>query len=327
MRRVVAVAVTGFAVAAAALPTLAAEPPVYGWWSQTNQTSAAAVPAPPDVPADGMLVQGDIVTPVAIAAVALPEDLRSAPTQLTLNLADAPVASASPVACPTDIALTGAFNGAWEDRPSYDCTEPVKGFLSVDQSQLTFDLPSRGATGWVILGGNRADRLVFERPDATALTADATSSSASPGPTATASASSSASPASPQERHADAPPSPEREQLSLPADLSADLSFVDSAPVVVDAPVQDQQGLQALTPETADAEIGSEFQPAPAPPVVRAALTQEKSPAWVLPLGLVLVFGLVLYWADGFGALPLRLHRAERDIGRRAAPPVPQQDA
>lgn len=112
----------------------------YGWWYLPNQVpnNAAAPPAPPWVPSDGMYVAGAEAGPLAIAAVKLVSDGR-----VTLNLdltANGQAGLPSVAACLALTTWDGASAGRWEGRPAYDCANEAIGEVSEDGATMSFAL-------------------------------------------------------------------------------------------------------------------------------------------------------------------------------------------
>ena len=119
------------------------------WWR--NETGAAALPAPSQVPAGGLWVSSDPSGPSAISAVRFDmSDSEGYPT-LTLHVANLTMAPATPatsgslpvLACLVTSPWTAPATspGQWSARPTYDCTKgSVPGQLSPDHSTVAFDL-------------------------------------------------------------------------------------------------------------------------------------------------------------------------------------------
>lgn len=58
----------------------AAAPEGHGWWNRLNDgATAATAVAPPDVPAEGLYVAGDVAGPKAVAGVASPSPTARCP--------------------------------------------------------------------------------------------------------------------------------------------------------------------------------------------------------------------------------------------------------
>lgn len=112
----------------------------YGWWYLPNQVpdAAAAPPAPPWVPSDGMYVAGAEAGPVALAAVKLVSDGK---VTLSLNLTpNGQAGLPSVAACVVLTNWDGASSGRWEGRPAYDCANEVVGQVSEDGGKMLFAL-------------------------------------------------------------------------------------------------------------------------------------------------------------------------------------------
>lgn len=185
----------------------AAEPSRQGWWWQANPGQGApAPPAPPDVPTDGLYVQGGPSGPSAIAAVLFQLGDGEKPKSLTLHLvqpqaavqssspapipgtdpSSAPASSPAPPpalqACPIQ---SGSFNadqgGPMSDAPTADCATPMPAQVDAAAGTATFDLSSLVAASdtvaLAILPAGPTDRAAIQHPGADAFAVDMTSSS------------------------------------------------------------------------------------------------------------------------------------------------------
>lgn len=186
-----------------ATPGHAEAPTAQGWWSIAHQ--GVQPPAPPDVPEDGLLVQGGAARPVApgaptpggTPAVAATTQALSALTfvlpagaaveSLVLKLVGDPPASTTAFACPVTGPYEAVQNGEYGKRPSFDCLtnavpvlDPVAGTLTFG-SDLTGIVRGRSLS-FVLLPGE-ADRLVLQKPGATALVLRRSTGSSGPGTT------------------------------------------------------------------------------------------------------------------------------------------------
>lgn len=152
-----------------------------GWWSRANQDpTLGGVLLFPDVTPGQLLVEGTPEGATAIAALraTLPEGTGN--PVLTLSAASAVGAEAAVLlACQSGSGWTGAHAGAWDAKPSPDCSKSVQGIPSEDGTTWSFALaplqfddqidvvltPGTVAESEGSLGS--AFRVVFERPDAT----------------------------------------------------------------------------------------------------------------------------------------------------------------
>ena len=162
-------------------PAGAQAPRLQGWWASTNPGGLPVdPPQPPDVPADGLLVQAGPSGPSAYAA--LTYDLESGATAdaLTLQLAPGALPSAPPtltlcaLRSPSFAAEQG---GPMGDAPAYDCTRTASAPL--DGSSFTFKaggLASDGVLAVAVLPGDPSTRAVLARPSEGSLTVTSGSS-------------------------------------------------------------------------------------------------------------------------------------------------------
>lgn len=176
-------------------------PTAQGWWNAAHQ--GVQPPAPPDVPPDGLLVQGAAAravapgapglggTPVApastqaIAALTFTLPPGAIVQQLVLKLVGDPPPSVTVSAC----AVTGRYepvqNGEFANRPVYDCAvtatptvDPVAGTLVFGSDLVNV---VRGNQLVLALVPGELDRLVFEKPAADALSVRINSGTGAPG--------------------------------------------------------------------------------------------------------------------------------------------------
>ncbi|MFP5322638.1 MAG: hypothetical protein ACLGIC_12445 [Acidimicrobiia bacterium] len=162
-----------------------------GWWGRLNQQ---ALPTGGllynDVTTGQLLVEGTPEGATAIAAVraTLPEG--TGDPVLTLQASSAAGAeTAVLLACQAGSGWTGAHAGAWDAKPSPDCSASVQGVPAEDGSSFTFALAPLqfGDQIDVVLTpgvlaegqGSSTFRVVFERPGPEALVV---SEAASPPP-------------------------------------------------------------------------------------------------------------------------------------------------
>jgi hypothetical protein len=163
-----------------------AEAPVaQGWWTTTNvkdqlpvDPPALPVQVPPDVPPDGLLVQGGLTedAPSAYAALVYDLDEGLAPGKLTLKLA--PASASSPAStlrlCKlADSSLSPEQGGAMDHAPKYDCGGAATATANSDNTSYTFDagkLADGGVLAVAILPSMATDRVVLDRPGSSSLT-------------------------------------------------------------------------------------------------------------------------------------------------------------
>ncbi|MBV9291508.1 MAG: hypothetical protein JO222_03575 [Frankiales bacterium] len=182
---VIATGGVGALLLGAAAPAGAQAPAVASWWNVANLGKPApAPPAPPDVKAGDLLVQGSNSAP---AGVTLPVSKAPASAQaiaglsftlaatdivgaLRLTIEGTPPPQVSVVACKATKPVPREENGPWADVPAYDGTACDPGVLK--GSTVVFANASRlvtpGRLALVLLPGP-VDRVVFKHPDASAL--------------------------------------------------------------------------------------------------------------------------------------------------------------
>ena len=166
---------------------VAAAPSTQAWWNAANQ--GIAPPAPPDVPADGLLIQGGGTRPPAADAPSLagtPAGTQAvsaltfvladgeSPQRLTLRIVGDPTLSTTVSACP----LTGSYepvqNGPFAAVPSYDCTAAIPATVDAAAATLVFAdgldrITTSGVLAVVLVPGD-LDRVVIAKPGPDALT-------------------------------------------------------------------------------------------------------------------------------------------------------------
>ena len=173
-RIAVTVAVMFAALGLWAAPTGAAAPRQQGWWS-------ASPVARPDVPEDGLLVEGGATSPASFAALVY--DVSSNATVGKLKLAVAPSSATIPNVtlqlCPlAEPAIEPAQGGAMADAPEFDCATNVTAQPGSDGTTYEFDVASllgNGVLAVAIMGTTPADRVVLSAPDANSLPVEQTS--------------------------------------------------------------------------------------------------------------------------------------------------------
>ncbi len=176
-----------------AKPAGAMAPDQQGWWTSLNAGSEPEVgtlpsPTPPDVPAQGLLVEGPSSSPVAYAALVyyLPGGATASTLTLTIAANSASTPKTTLELCPlVNPVLNPEQGGPTSDAPPYDCTKNVSAGPdsagSGYQLQVS-SLVSDGSLAVAILPTGLTDRVVFDQPDANSLTVQAPPAS-SPAPT------------------------------------------------------------------------------------------------------------------------------------------------
>jgi hypothetical protein len=158
-------------------------PEAQGWWTVTNP-GVVATPAPPDVPGDGLVVEGgrDAASPTAFAALVY--DLPSGATASSLTVEVAPNALTTPNStlqlCTLDKPdLQPEQGGAMSNAPAYTCDGKVT--APSDGGTYRFSISSLVAGGVLavaILPTASTDRVVLAKPGRTSLDASMPASGA-----------------------------------------------------------------------------------------------------------------------------------------------------
>lgn len=182
-------------------------PSSQGWWTSANPGSVgglgppAATPAPPDVPSNGLLIQGGPTSSAgvgnagAVAYAALAYDVPPGATVGKLTLAVAANSATTPSTtlelCPLTIqSFQSEEGGPMSDAPSYNCTNNVTAAAASNSYQFNASsLVSSGALVVAILPTSPADRVVLSQPDAQSLAVQATTDTTVASPVGTGSSS------------------------------------------------------------------------------------------------------------------------------------------
>lgn len=269
-------------------PAQAADDERHGWWSRSTLASGVGV-APPDVPANGLYVEGSPAGPVAYAALSLELLVQPLRVTLTLRIAGAPLIVGPPSVCALTEDFVPVQGGAWTEGPAYDCTRTLQGTVDATQTTVQFDLTSFAAEGHLevaVLAADTGDRIAFEAPTTESLDI-VTGVPAAPSASATEAPGGGGSQSAPPVL---VPPG----SSVLPPLAAATLT---PSPSAVPAP--------ALAPTT------SQGQPTTSASTLLAA---DQAPhKLAIGLGVALLVLCICYWADGFGAWPVRRGRALSD--------------
>lgn len=162
----------------------AVAPDVYGWWTQTDPQGAVPsalgatgnpIEVPPDVPSNGMEVEGPESNQVAVAAVAysVPEGYIPESLALTVapNSATGP-GSALEVCQLNQPEFTAEQGGPMSDAPAWNCSHSVSGSLDPTGKSWTFPVSSflrEGHVAVAIIPAGETTRVVFSQPTASSL--------------------------------------------------------------------------------------------------------------------------------------------------------------
>jgi hypothetical protein len=162
-------------------PARADAPRDKGWWTATNPGGLPTdPPAPPDVPASGLLIQGGGGgAPTAYAAVLY--ELDPSATASTLTLTIAPNSVTTPLATLQVCPLLQPINhpdqgGPLSDAPPYNCAHKVTAAPGSDGKGYQFSasaLVTDRVVAVAILPTGPVDRVVLNAPDANSLATQA----------------------------------------------------------------------------------------------------------------------------------------------------------
>jgi hypothetical protein len=168
-----------------ALPAYAEAPAQQGWWTATNPGTIPGLGigfpavAPPDVPSNGLLVEGgaSASSPVAYAGLIYQLPVGSAVGALTLDVASgsATTPSGTLELCPlVEPTLVPDQGGPMSDAPAYNCSKSVIGNQASSGASYGFNvspLVADGVLAVAILPTSAAERVVFDQPEAGSLAA------------------------------------------------------------------------------------------------------------------------------------------------------------
>ena len=114
-----------------------------GWWWRAQTGQGPSLPAPPNVPEDGLFVMSDPSGEQAIAAVAVQRP-DAVVTGLTFEVSGRR-GTLQLVACPAKATWEPAVAGPWPERPPPDCERAaVEGVVAEDGGTVTFPLNGSG---------------------------------------------------------------------------------------------------------------------------------------------------------------------------------------
>ncbi len=156
----------------------AAAPDVKGWWTATNP-----LPAPPDVPADGFLIEGGVgstngsanASPTAFAAFVyqLPADATVGPFVLPIAPSSGTVPSVTLELCPlASPSIQPDQGGPMSHAPKFDCTKSVAAAPASNGTSYKFDassLISGNVLAVAVLPTTPTDRVVLNAPGVDSL--------------------------------------------------------------------------------------------------------------------------------------------------------------
>jgi hypothetical protein len=287
-------------------PARADAPVDQGWWTSTTP---AGLPVsgvtPPDVPAQGLLVQGGPGATTgngdtgATAYAALVFGLAPGATVGNLTLTTAPSSLSTPGAvlelCRlTDSAFSSAQGGPISDAPPYDCSQNVTAPESTSDSSFTFavgQLESGHQLAVAVLPTNPLERVVLAAPGENALT----ETSAGPAPPAQT---------TPTPTTLGSTLTPTPAPASAPDGATPPSNPVSVVPAVSSSPVSDQAASPVVAPLRSPSTQGSSG-PAPAAPAAVAFLpasatgSSGANPAAVIILITLIVLGVTAWLLAG----------------------------
>lgn len=139
-----------------------------GWWTTNNPGTPLDATFAPDVPPDGLLVQGGQGTPSAFSALLYTVEPDAKVRTLTLTVDPASISNAGSVlaVCPlVSPAFTPAQGGPIVDAPEYNCTAQVAG--TTDGTAYSFDVSALvvgSSLAVAVVPTSPLDRVVFDKP-------------------------------------------------------------------------------------------------------------------------------------------------------------------
>lgn len=153
-------------------PGAAAEGVRQGWW--TTGAAGGVLPGTvlgPDVPSDGLLVQGGASdsSPAAFAALAVPVAAKEPRTLVVHATTSSLSVSGSTIkACRlTSATFDPAQGGDISEAPDYDCTDPITASAGADGITYAFDvrrLVLDGVVAVALVPGTSTTRVVLAKP-------------------------------------------------------------------------------------------------------------------------------------------------------------------
>ena len=280
------------------LPAGAAAPDAQGWWTAAN-TGLPAPPTNPDIPPDGLLVQGGGSGPPT-AYAALLYQLPAGAAAQTLTLAVTANSGTTPLAslevCPLrEPTFRPEQGGAIARAPAYNCATKVTAGPSSSGKTYQFNLTGLGASKSVaiaVLPTSPTDRVVLDKPNADSLTIGQSAVDTTPAPAVTDPSAAVSPPSS-----GSAPTGPSADTPAPPAAPQADITASD--------PTSSAQGSPSSPPLAAPDSVPT---PATVPPTPVASTTGSvgqlaSSPTSPSSKGTPVAAGLVLLGVVGSALL------------------------
>ena len=277
-------------------------PSAYGWWYEANAGLPVPPPAPPSAPSDGMYIANDVSGPEAIAALSIPVPSGAGMGPLVLHIAGSPLMSQPPVACPLRSAFKSTEEGAWSDRPTYDCAQAQKvGSVDAAKTTVTFDASPflrAGAVGVVILAGGPTDQVAFNKPGPDTLPVSA-APGASPGvvpPAADAGA-------------AAAPGAADAGAYAAPGFIATPFPASSAGPQVAATPGDSAAAAIGIAPRGAGTPSG----------LGTVGAVATKRSGWRVSvgelLGVAAILAALVAWTEGYGLLGGRVRSLASPLG------------
>lgn len=284
-----------------------------GWWTRAKQG-----PLPgdslvyPDVEDGQLVVEGAPDGPTAVAAIraTLPEGTRA--PMLTLEAASATGGDTAVVlACEVDGDWTGDHGGAWDDRPTPECSQSAEGEPEEDGDGWVFDLGlfrvEEDQLDVVLVAGvdpnssgsaGSTFRLVFEEPTTSSIEVSESSTDTDfevpeagsfSGGDGDGDSSGPATASPPTASPPTASPGPTTSDSSFTSPSSSEGQTAPATPSN-----DDQQGQTAAGPVASSSSEALPSAPAPAP----EPASTESNDGRLLGLLVVLCGGALLYWSS-----------------------------
>ena len=288
-----------------------------GWWTQANPggvAGSATAPAPPDVPAGGLLVEGGMgstsggsdTAGTAFGAVVYLLAPGQAPSKLTLDVA--PGSGTTPAAalelCPlSSAAMNAEQGGPMSDAPAFSCSASVVAQPSAAGDSYTFDVSRLGGSRTLavaVLATTATDRVVLAKPAAGSLAVGPSGAASAPAQTSsgTDAGSAPAGGGAPADGSAVSPPPADPSPSAALPDPAASLTAAPAGALPAASAPQLPQAAGSSRPATSVASSSS----APAPVTGSPADSGGARPAAVAALVVAFLIGGAIWLGAGRAA-------------------------